>query len=41
MPQYFPKDFSFETIGKRFFWECEANIPIPGILEIKKCIEQN
>jgi 5'-3' exonuclease len=39
MPQYFPKSFSFETIGKRFFWECEANIPIPGILEIKKCIE--
>ena len=41
MPQYFPKEFNFETIGKRFFWECEANIPIPGILEIKKCIEMH
>jgi 5'-3' exonuclease len=34
-PQYFPEDFTFDTIGKRFFWECEAEIPLISICEIK------
>ena len=34
-PQYYPHTFSFESIGKRYFWECEPLIPIPSILEIK------
>jgi len=34
-PQYYPDTFSFESIGKRYFWECEAKIPIPTILEIR------
>lgn len=34
-PQYFPSKFSFESIGKRYFWECESLIPLPTILELK------
>ena len=34
-PQFFPSSFEFETVGKRFFWECEALIPIPTIIELK------
>ena len=32
LPQYFPRAFGFETLGKYWMWECEANIPIlmPG-----------
>lgn len=32
LPQYFPKAFGFESLGKYWMWECEANIPIliPG-----------
>lgn len=37
-PQYFPSKFSFESIGKRYFWECESLIPLPTILEIKSII---
>ena len=34
-PQFFPSSFEFEAVGKRFFWECEALIPIPTIIELK------
>jgi 5'-3' exonuclease len=37
-PQYFPSKFSFDSVGKRYFWECEANIPIPSIHEIKQIL---
>ena len=37
-PYWFPSSFSFHSVGKRFFWECEAMIPIPSILEIKRCV---
>jgi hypothetical protein len=32
LPQYFPRAFGFESLGKYWMWECEANIPIlmPG-----------
>jgi 5'-3' exonuclease len=35
LPHYFPTDFSFESVGKRYFWECEAMIPMPSLAEIK------
>lgn len=35
-PYWFPSSFSFHSVGKRFFWECEALIPIPSILEVKR-----
>ena len=34
-PQFFPSSFEFESIGKRFWWECECLIPIPTIMELK------
>lgn len=34
-PHLFPSTFSFDSIGKRFFWECESMIPIPTISEVK------
>ncbi len=39
-PQFFPSVFSFESTGKRFFWECESMIPLPSILEVKEIIRQ-
>ncbi len=40
-PYYYPDSFTFDTLGKRFFWECESIIPIPTILEIKNIIKFN
>jgi 5'-3' exoribonuclease 4 len=37
-PQFYPSSFSFESVGKRYFWECESMIPLPSILEIKEII---
>lgn len=37
-PWFFPESFSFGSIGKRYFWECEAEIPVPSILEIKQIL---
>jgi 5'-3' exonuclease len=37
-PQYFPKSFSFCSMGKRFRWECEPRIPIPNIHHLKLCV---
>jgi len=37
-PHFFPDTFAFESVGKRFFWECEALIPIPTIVELKALI---
>lgn len=37
-PHYFPTEFSFDSIGKRYFWECEAEIPIPSIQEVKEIL---
>jgi 5'-3' exonuclease len=34
-PHFFPTTFSFESVGKRFFWECEAHLPMPTIRELK------
>lgn len=34
-PHLFPTEFSFDSVGKRFFWECESMIPIPTIREIQ------
>ena len=34
-PWLFPKSFGFSSVGKRFFWECEPEIPVPTIVEVK------
>jgi len=38
-PQFYPSEFSFESTGKRYFWECESMIPLPSILEVKEIIK--
>jgi len=40
-PQFYPSAFSFESVGKRYFWECESMIPLPSILEVKEIIRIN
>lgn len=37
-PQFYPSAFTFESTGKRYFWECESQIPLPSILEVKEII---
>jgi len=37
-PQFYPSMYSFESMGKRFFWECESMIPLPSICELKEII---
>lgn len=34
-PWLYPKKFTYSSVGKRYFWECEAEIPVPSIIEIK------
>jgi 5'-3' exonuclease len=34
-PQYFPSKFGFDSVGKRYFWECESEIPLISISEVK------
>lgn len=40
-PHLFPATFSFDTVGKRFFWECESLIPLPSIRTIKGIVTQS
>ena len=37
-PYLYPKGFRFSSVGRRFFWECEAEIPIPSILDVKRIL---
>jgi hypothetical protein len=34
-PWLFPAEFGFHSAGKRWFWECEPEIPVPSLLEVK------
>jgi hypothetical protein len=39
-PWLFPKgDLTYYTFGKRFTWECEAEIPIPTISEVRSILQ--
>jgi 5'-3' exonuclease len=33
-PWLFPTKFDYFSVGKRFFWECEPEIPVASIIEI-------
>ena len=33
-PWLFPRSFGFTSVGKRYFWECEADIPVPTIRQV-------
>jgi 5'-3' exonuclease len=34
-PWLFPASFGFGSVGKRWFWECEPEIPVPTLTEVK------
>jgi 5'-3' exonuclease len=40
-PHLFPESFTFDSVGKRFFWECESMIPLPSIRTIKEILQQS
>jgi 5'-3' exonuclease len=40
-PYLFPESFGFDSIGKRYFWECESMIPLPSIQTLKHIIQSN
>jgi 5'-3' exonuclease len=35
-PEWFPESFHVQSIGKRFKWECEPEIPIPTPAQVWK-----
>lgn len=37
-PHLFPESFTFDSIGKRYFWECESMIPLPSIQTVKEIL---
>jgi 5'-3' exonuclease len=37
-PQLFPSEWQYYSFGKRFFWECEPEIPIPTIQELRELL---
>ena len=39
-PHLYPSSFTFDSVGKRFFWECESVIPIPTVREIKSLLRK-
>jgi 5'-3' exonuclease len=38
-PHFWPKNFTFSTLGKRWMWECHPNIPIPTIHRLLAIIQ--
>lgn len=39
-PWLFPVSFGFDSAGKRWFWECEPEIPVPTLLEVKAVLSK-
>lgn len=39
-PWYFPASFKFFSAGRRYFWECEADIPIVSLNELKVYLDK-
>ncbi len=37
-PVYWPKSFGFFSVGKRWLWECEAEVPIMSVERLKQLI---
>jgi 5'-3' exonuclease len=34
-PHLFPSEFQFDSVGKRYFWECECRIPVPTVRAVR------
>jgi 5'-3' exonuclease len=39
-PELFPAKWSFHHLGKRNFWECEANIPVPRLAFVRSVLHR-
>lgn len=39
-PELFPSKWSFHHLGKRHFWECEANIPVPSLAFVRSVVRR-
>lgn len=39
MPAFWPKQYGFHSLGKRWFWECYPNIPIINIGRLRFCFK--
>lgn len=39
-PELFPSKWSFHHLGKRHFWECEANIPVPTLAFVRSVVRR-
>jgi 5'-3' exonuclease len=37
-PHLFPSEFRFDSVGKRYFWECECRIPVPSVRMLRAFI---
>lgn len=35
-PHLFPSEFRFDSVGKRYFWECECRIPVPTVRAVRE-----
>ena len=40
LPAYWPARFDFFSVGRRWLWECEAEVPILTAERLKRGIEQ-
>jgi len=40
-PHFFPSTFSFDTLGKRSFWECESMIPLPSMHMLQELLRHS
>lgn len=40
-PQMWPKAFGFVSVGRKWFWECEARIPVLTAERVRQICEQN
>ena len=38
LPAYWPKTFSFESLGKRWLWECEPRVPLLTVSRIRAAL---
>ncbi len=39
-PELFPSKWTFHHLGKRHFWECEANIPVPTLAFVRSVVRR-
>jgi 5'-3' exonuclease len=38
LPAFWPKRFGFFSVGRRWLWECEADVPVIGVERLKQLV---